>query len=80
MSFSRTGAGLCIYDLLVLSNLDFLHISQWINLPTLSCLVLYSFCANLLHSLIMRLMVSSIVLSVSFLMKSVLVRVFLCSL
>ena len=46
MSFSRTGAGLCIYHLLVSSNLNFLHISQWITLPTQSCLVLYSFSAN----------------------------------
>ena len=30
VSFSRTGAGLCIYHLLVWSNLNFLHISQWI--------------------------------------------------
>ena len=60
MSFSRTGAGLCIYHLLVWSNLNFLHISQWITLPTQSCLVLYYFCANLLHSLILRLMVSSL--------------------
>ena len=58
--FSRTGAGLCIYHLFVWSNLNFLHISQWITLPTQSCLVLYSFCANLLHSLIMWLMVSSL--------------------
>ena len=60
VSFSRTGAGLCIYHLLVWSNLHFLHISQWITLPTQSCLALYSFCANLLHSLIMWLMVSSL--------------------
>ena len=59
VSFSRTGAGLCIYHLFVWSN--FLHISQWITLPTQSCLVLYSFCANLLHSLIMWLMVSSLI-------------------
>ena len=32
--FSRTGAGLCIYHLFVQSNLNFLHISQWIPLPT----------------------------------------------
>ena len=51
--FSMTGAGLCIYHLFVWSNLNFLLISQWITLPTQSCLVLYSFCANLLHSLIM---------------------------
>ena len=34
VSFSRTGAGLCIYHLLVWSNLNFLPISQWITLPT----------------------------------------------
>ena len=55
ISFSRTDTGSCIY---VWSNLNFLHNSQWITLPTQSCLVLYSFCANLLHSLIMWLMVS----------------------
>ena len=60
MSFSKTGAGLCIYHLLVWSNLNFLHISRWITLPTQSCLVLYSLCANLLHSLIMRLIISSL--------------------
>ena len=60
VSFSRTGAGLCIYHLLVWSNLNFLHISQWITLPTQSCLALYSFCSNLLHSLIMWLIVSSL--------------------
>ena len=59
-SFSRTGTGLYIYNLLIWSNLNFLHISQWITLPTQSCLALYSFCANLLHSLIMWLMVSSL--------------------
>ena len=58
--FSRTGAGLCIYHLFVWSNLNFLPISQWITLPTQSCHVLYSFCATLLHSLIMWLMVSSL--------------------
>ena len=57
VSFSWTGAGLCIYHLLAWSDLNFLHISQWITLPTQSCLVLYSFCANLVHSLIMWLMV-----------------------
>ena len=53
VSFSWTGAGLCIYHLFVWSNLNFF--SQWITLPTQSCLVLYSFYANLLHSLIMWL-------------------------
>ena len=60
VSFSKTDAGLCIYYLLLWSNLSFLHISQWITLPTQSCLALYSFCANLLHSLIMWLIVSSL--------------------
>ena len=60
VSFSRTGAGLCIYHLLVWSNLNFLHISQWITLPTQSCLASYSFCANLQHSLIMWLTVSTL--------------------
>ena len=59
-SFSRTGAGLCIYHLFVWSNWNFLHISQWITLPTQSCFALYSFYANLLHSLIMWLIVSSL--------------------
>ena len=60
VSFSRTSAGLCIYHLLAWSNLNFLHIFQWITLPTQSCLSLYSFCSSLLHSLIMQLMVSSL--------------------
>ena len=62
VKFSRTGAGLRIYHLLVWSNLNlnFLHISQWIILPTQSCLALYFFCTNLLHSLIMWLIVSSL--------------------
>ena len=50
--FSRTDVELCIYRLFVWWNLNFLHISLRITLPTRSCLVLYSFCANLLHSLI----------------------------
>ena len=58
--FSRTGAWLCIYHLFVWSNLNLLYISQWISFPTHSCLVLNSFCANLLHLLIMWLMVSSL--------------------
>ena len=59
-SFYRTGAELCIYHLFVWSNWNFLHIFQWITLPTQSYLALYSFCANLLHSLIMWLIVSSL--------------------
>ena len=59
-SFSRTSACLCIYHLFVRSNLNFLHISPWITLPNQLCLVFYTFCANLLHSLIMWLIVSSL--------------------
>ena len=58
--FSRRGGGLCIYHLLVWSNLNFLHISQWITLKTQKSLFSYSFCANLLHSLIMWLIISSL--------------------
>ena len=57
-SFSRTVAGLCICHLLAWSNWNLLHISQWITLPTQSCLALYSFCASLLHLLIMWLIIS----------------------
>ena len=39
---------------------DFLRIGQWITLPSQSCLALYFFCANLLHSLTMWLMVVSL--------------------
>ena len=56
--FSRTGAGLCIYHLFVWWNLNFLRISPWITFTTQSCLVLYSFCANLQYSLMMWLIVS----------------------
>ena len=54
VSFSRTSAGLCIYLLLVWSVLSLLHII----LPTQSCLVLYSFYANLLHSLMWLIVLS----------------------
>ena len=60
VSFSRTSAGLFKYHLFVWSNLNFLHISQWITLPTQSCLVLYSFCPIMLHLLIMWLIISSL--------------------
>ena len=60
VSFSRTNSGLCICHLFVWSNFNFLHNSQWITLPTQLCLVLYSFCADLLPSLLMWLVVSSL--------------------
>ena len=59
VSFSRTGAGLCIYHLLVWSDLKFFAHFPVDHLAD-PCLVLYSFCANLLHSLIMWLIVSSL--------------------
>ena len=58
ISFSRTDSGLCIYDLFIWSNFNFFHNSWWITF--MSCLVLYSFCAILLHLLIMWLIVSSL--------------------
>ena len=64
VAFSRTGAGLCIYHLLVWSNLNFLHISQWITLPTQSCLASYSRCANLMHSLIIWLIIIIITITI----------------
>ena len=45
VSFSRTGAGLCIYHLLARSNLTVLHISQWITLSSL-VLLLSQFAAS----------------------------------
>ena len=46
VSFSRTGAGLCVYHLLVWSNLSLWHISQWITLPIQSCLALLFLCSD----------------------------------
>ena len=48
VSFSKSDSGWCIYHLVIRSNFNFLHNSQWIAFPTQSCLDLYSFC----HSLI----------------------------
>ena len=55
---SLTDSGLCKYHLFVWSNFHFLAHSQWIIFSTQSYLVVYFFFASLLHSLIMRLMVS----------------------
>ena len=60
VSFSRMDSELCIYHLFMWSNLNFLHNSQWSTFSIQSCLVLFSFCANLLNSLIMWLIVSSL--------------------
>ena len=58
--FSWTDSVLNIYHLLVWSNLNFLYNSQWITFFAESCLVLHSFFDNLLHSLIIRFVVSSL--------------------
>ena len=53
VSFSRMDSGLCTHHLFIWSNSNFLHNSQWITFLTQLCLILYSLCTNLLHSLIM---------------------------
>ena len=60
VTFFTAESWLCIYHLFVGSNLYFLHNSQWITFPTQSCLDWYSLCANLLHSVIIWLIVSSL--------------------
>ena len=60
VSFSMTDSGLCICHLFVWSNLNFLHNSLWISLPTQSYLVVYSLFVNLVHSLIMWFIVTSL--------------------
>ena len=52
-------SGLCIYDLAVWLNLNFLYNSQWITFLTQKCLALYSSCVNLLY-LIMWMIVLSL--------------------
>ena len=60
VSFSRTDPGLFTCHLFVWPNFIFQFNSQWITFPSLLCLVLYPFCANLHYSLIMWFIVSSI--------------------
>ena len=55
--FFRADSELNLYHLFVWSNLNFLHSSLWVIFPTHSCLVLDTFCVNLLHSLIIWLIV-----------------------
>ena len=55
VSVFRTDSGLWLYHLSARSNFNPLHYSQWITIPTQSCLLLYSIWASVLHSLIMRL-------------------------
>ena len=52
VSFSRTDCALRIYYLLILLNFSLFHNSKWIASPTQSCILLYSFRASLLHSLV----------------------------
>ena len=58
--FSKMDSELWIYHWFVWSNLNFLYNSQWFTLPIQLCLVSNSFFANLLHSLIRWLIVSSL--------------------
>ena len=60
VSFFRTDSRVCIYHEFFRPNFNFLHYFQWTNFPTHSCQVSYSFCVNLLHSLIIRFVVSSL--------------------
>ena len=60
VSLTRTGSRLDKYHLFVRSNFNFLHIYQWITFSAQLYLVLYSFCANLLHSLMKWFIVSSL--------------------
>ena len=49
--FSTTPSGVCSYHFSLLFRLQFPHNFQWTILATLSCFLLYSFCANFSHSL-----------------------------
>ena len=58
--FSRTDSGLCVYHLVAWGKFNFLHNCQCVTFPIQSCRVLYSLCANLLHSLTIWLTVSTL--------------------
>ena len=60
VSLSQTDSQLCICHLFAWSNFNFLHKSQMITFLTQLCIILYSFCEKLLHSHIIRLIVSSL--------------------
>ena len=57
--FSWTDSSLWLYHLSAALNVSLLHNFQSNIFPTKSCLLLYCFCASLMHSLTMRLTVSS---------------------
>ena len=65
ISFVRTDSGLGIYHLAVWSNSNYLHNFQYITFITKSWLLLYSFCAGLLDTIIIRLILSSLSLLLS---------------
>ena len=81
VSFSGTDSG-CAYTICWYSQIrNFFHNSQGITLPTLSYLVLYSFCTNLQHSLIIWMILSFLSSqNLHFLFCSVLSILLLCSL
>ena len=76
ISFSRTDSGLCIYHFFPMTNLNFLHKFQWTTLQTQLCLVFYSFCAILLRSLTMWLIVIIIVIIIAVFVAVVVTDVF----
>ena len=49
-----TDSGLCLYSLVAWSNFNLLQNSLWITFSAQTCLLLYFFCVNWLHSLILR--------------------------
>ena len=63
-SFSMTASGWCSYHFDLRWVPFALQMSQWIRLPTQSCLLLYSLWASLGHSLTMWLIVSSALLHI----------------
>ena len=67
VSFSRTGSGLCIYHLLAWSNLNFLHISQFIHLRAIYIRVSWWFSTGVrvTASLLTSLRLSSVFWSIS---------------
>ena len=58
--FSKIDSTLSIYHLFARLRLNFLHSFQLIIFSTQSCVVLYSFTANLVHSVIIWLIISSL--------------------
>ena len=70
VSFPTTLSGSRLYHFSLAYILNFLQISQWILLPTQSCLCLNLFWAILLHSLMRWLIVSSVLTHILHLLSS----------